>query len=73
MQALIANIGHQMGMSIWIPRSDRERVLREWKNTDAHILDRLPLNYVSDRVYSAWETNYARTREARHPSQGAFP
>jgi hypothetical protein len=44
-QSLIALIGHQMGMSIWIPRSDRERVLREWKNTDAHILDRLPLNY----------------------------
>jgi hypothetical protein len=44
-QALIAHIGHQMGMSIWIPRSDRERVLREWKNTDARTLDRLPLNY----------------------------
>ncbi len=44
-QALIAQIGHQMGMSIWIPRSDRERVLREWKDTDAQILDRLPLNY----------------------------
>jgi hypothetical protein len=34
-----------MGMSIWIPRSDRERVLREWNDTDARILDRLPLNY----------------------------
>jgi hypothetical protein len=44
-QSLIAHIGHRMGMSIWIPRSDRERVLREWKDTDAHILDRLPLNY----------------------------
>jgi hypothetical protein len=30
-QALIARIGHLMGLSIWIPRSDRERVLREWK------------------------------------------
>jgi hypothetical protein len=44
-QSLIAHIGHQMGMSIWIPRSDRERVLREWKDPDAHIIDRLPLNY----------------------------
>lgn len=44
-QALIAHIGHQMGMSIWIPRSDRERVLREWKDADARILDRLPLSY----------------------------
>jgi hypothetical protein len=44
-QSLIAHIGHRMGMSIWIPRSDRERVLREWKDTDARILDRLPLNY----------------------------
>ena len=44
-QAMIAHIGHQMGMSIWIPRSDRERVLREWKDDDAQILDRLPLNY----------------------------
>jgi hypothetical protein len=45
MQSLIAHIGHRMGMSIWIPRSDRERVLREWKDPDARILDRLPLNY----------------------------
>ena len=44
-QSLIAHIGHRMGMSIWIPRSDRERVLREWSDTDARILDRLPLNY----------------------------
>lgn len=44
-QSLIAHIGHRMGLSIWIPRSDRERVLREWKDPDARILDRLPLNY----------------------------
>jgi len=44
-QSLIAYIGHQMGMSIWIPRSDRERVLHEWKDPEARILDRLPLNY----------------------------
>lgn len=44
-QSLIARIGSQMGMAIWIPRSDRERVLHEWKDPDARILDRLPLNY----------------------------
>jgi len=44
-QSLIAQIGHRMGMSIWIPRSDRERVLREWKDSDARVLERLPLNY----------------------------
>lgn len=44
-QSLIARIGHQMGMSIWIPRSDRERVLREWKDPEARIIERLPLNY----------------------------
>ena len=45
MQSLIAQIGHRMGMSIWIPRSDRERVLREWKDPEARTLDRLPLSY----------------------------
>lgn len=45
MQSLIAQIGYRMGMSIWIPRSDRERVLREWKDPEARTLDRLPLNY----------------------------
>jgi hypothetical protein len=44
-QSLIAQIGHRMGMTIWIPRSDRERVLREWANSDARVLERLPLNY----------------------------
>ena len=44
-QALIAHIGFQMGMSIWIPKSDRERVLREWKDEGARSLERLPLNY----------------------------
>ena len=31
-QALIATIGAQMGMSIWLPRADRGAVLKEWKN-----------------------------------------
>lgn len=44
-QALIAQIGVQMGLSIWIPRNDRGGVLREWRGTSTNILDRLPLNY----------------------------
>lgn len=43
-QALIAHIGSQMGMS-WIPRSDRGRVLKEWNDEEGHLLERLPLNY----------------------------
>jgi hypothetical protein len=42
-QALIAQIGAKMGLSIWIPRGDRGAVLKEWK--DGQILERLPLNY----------------------------
>lgn len=44
-QALIANIGAQMGMSIWIPKADRNAVMKEWKDTDRNVLERLPLNY----------------------------
>ncbi len=45
MQALLANIGAQMGMKIWIPRNDRSAVLAEWKDDDQALLDVLPLNY----------------------------
>jgi hypothetical protein len=34
-----------MGMSIWIPRSDRGGVLKEWKVEPQPLLERLPLNY----------------------------
>jgi hypothetical protein len=44
-QALLADIGSRMGMSIWIPRGDRAAVLREWKSDHKPPLDRLPLNY----------------------------
>ncbi len=44
-QALIATIGARMGMSIWIPRSDRGGVLKEWRNDGNNLLERLPLNY----------------------------
>ena len=45
MQALLAGIGSQMGMKIWIPRNDRGGVLTEWKDDDQSLLDVLPLNY----------------------------
>ena len=45
MQALLAKIGSQMGMNIWIPRNDRSGVLSEWDDTNASLLDILPLNY----------------------------
>jgi hypothetical protein len=44
-QALIAQIGARMGLSIWIPRADRGAVLKEWKNGEQNLLERLPLNY----------------------------
>jgi hypothetical protein len=44
-QALLAQIGARMGMSIWIPRSDRGGVLREWKDEAERLIERLPLNY----------------------------
>jgi hypothetical protein len=45
MQALLAEIGSRMGMQIWIPRADRTAVLAEWRNHQAPVLERLPLNY----------------------------
>lgn len=44
-QALLASIGAQMGMRIWIPRNDRSAVLGEWRVDDPPLLDVLPLNY----------------------------
>jgi hypothetical protein len=44
-QAILARIGEKMGFSIWLPRSDRGNVTREWNPTDSSLLDALPLNY----------------------------
>ena len=44
-QALIAQMGARMGLSIWIPRADRGGVLKEWKDAGQNLLERLPLNY----------------------------
>ena len=45
MQALIAQIGERMGLKIWLPRSDRGRVLEYWTPAEGSLLDGLPLNY----------------------------
>lgn len=44
-QTLLANIGAEMGMKIWIPRNDRNAVLLEWKREERPLLESLPLNY----------------------------
>jgi hypothetical protein len=44
-QCLLADIGSQMGMQIWIPKGDRSAVLGEWKGEHPAPLERLPLNY----------------------------
>lgn len=45
-QAKLAEMGERMGLKIWLPRADRQRVLESWKpESDSVLLDRLPLNY----------------------------
>jgi hypothetical protein len=44
MQAFLAEIGSLMGMQKWIPRADHTAVLAEWRNHQAPLLERLPLN-----------------------------
>lgn len=45
MQALLAEIGERMNLKIWLPRSDRNRVLEIWKPSSKSLLESLPLNY----------------------------
>ena len=44
-QALLAKIGAQMGLKIWLPRNDRTAVLSEWEADKDDLLESLPLNY----------------------------
>ena len=44
-QAMIARIGTQIGMKIWIPRNDRSQVFQEWPEGEDAVLNNLPLNY----------------------------
>ena len=42
-QALLASIGEKLNYQIWIPKSDRGRVLETWKPNAESLLDDLPL------------------------------
>lgn len=43
-QACLAEIGSLMGLKIWLPKSDRQRVLKIWKRDDeSDLLEELPL------------------------------
>ena len=44
-QATLARLGADLGMSIWAPKPDRERMLASIESDDVQFLDRLPLNY----------------------------
>jgi len=44
-QALLAEVGVRMNLQIWIPRSDRQRVLDIWQPKADCLLEQLPLNY----------------------------
>lgn len=63
-QAKIAKIGAEMGYQIWIPRSDRRRVLNEWTPNTGQLLDHLPLNFVEvviktiENIDVLWIKNY---------------
>ncbi len=46
-QGLLAQIGTLMGFKIWLPKSDRGRVLKVWKAEDGELLEELPLGYDS--------------------------
>lgn len=43
MQAKLAEIGEKLGFKIWLPKSDRGRVLEFWKPKKDSLLDTLPL------------------------------
>ncbi len=45
MQALVADIGSKMGLTIWLPNADRARVLQKWNPHGSALLESLPLNY----------------------------
>ena len=44
-QATLARLGEELGLSIWAPRPDRERMLAALHPRSVQFLDELPLNY----------------------------
>jgi hypothetical protein len=47
MQAILADIGSKMGFQIWLPRSDRGRVLTQWIPKTGILLEELPVTFNS--------------------------
>ena len=43
MQAKLAEIGEALGFKVWLPKSDRGRVLEFWRPKEGTLLERLPL------------------------------
>ena len=44
-QAALARLGADLGLDVWTPRNDRERVQAALGRADVRFLERLPLNY----------------------------
>lgn len=44
-QALLASCGESMGYRVWLPKSDRGPVLKEWSPKKESLIEKLPLNY----------------------------
>jgi hypothetical protein len=44
-QAILAEIGSQMGFQIWLPRADRTRVLMKWKPEPDVLLEKIPVGF----------------------------
>ena len=44
-QAILAEVGSQMGFQIWLPRADRSRVLLKWKPEPGVLLENLPVGF----------------------------
>lgn len=44
-QGLLARIGTAMGFKIWLPKSDRSRVLKVWQAGPEELVEELPLGY----------------------------
>ena len=50
-QVILAEIGEQMKMKIWIPRADKNAVLEVWKPKEGTLLETLPIIYVKGAPY----------------------
>ncbi|MDU5143667.1 MAG: hypothetical protein E6230_15930 [Paenibacillus dendritiformis] len=52
-QAKIAQLGERMGFKVWIPKSDRTKVLENWlPDNENNLLNQLPLNYDETTLFT---------------------